>query len=96
MSTATWAACLDAFAEHLHEQRTALHEGQAQRCTAFRPHEGLGPLPPALRPRAGELLAQAEALSSSLQDALSGTGAELAGLRRRAAPSRPSYVDAHC
>jgi hypothetical protein len=93
MSTAGWASCLDTFADHLGHQKQALAEGTPETITAFVPPATLGPLPPALLPRARELHSQAEALTDAIAQARVRTLAALQQVRQPTEPARPSYVD---
>ena len=94
MSTArSWSSCLDSFAEHLADQRQALEQGEVERISAFVPAPDLGPLPPALAPRARLLAAQSQALIEVASDARALMAAAIAELERPARAARPAYID---
>ena len=93
MSTAGWAVTLDAFADHLAQQRELLEQGAPERIEAFEPSAGLGPLPPVLLPRARELHTRAQALTDALTDARTHTAATLERLAEPQERARPAYVD---
>lgn len=92
-SPAGWASCLDSFADHLAFQRQAIEDGSPELVTPFVPSAGLGPLPPALLPRARELSARADELTEAIEAARSRTLAALQQLRQPTESARPAYVD---
>ncbi len=93
MSTAGWAVTLDAFADHLAQQRSLLEQGTPEHIEAFQPAADLGPLPAMLLPRARELQTQAQALVDVLVDARARTAAALERLAEPQERARPAYVD---
>lgn len=61
-----WAEALDAFEASLDDHRRAAESGQDGPVRVLGPGAGLGPLPPALAPRAAELLARCRRLEAEL------------------------------
>ena len=90
----SWDSALDAFEQSLAAQRAAVAAGTYDQVVAFTPPPGLGPLPPALAPRARALLVAADDHTRQVQALAGATQRELALLgRMHPEAASPSYVD---